>query len=460
MVFWMECYATEDFRLREKAMLTDLYQLTMGAAYVENEKEDEKATFDYFIRNLPKDWGYFIANGVDDTVEIATKLRFRDDDLEYLKGQKIFNDEFLDYLENFHFKGDIYAMGDGTPFAPGAPVIRVTGNLPEAQILETVLLNTMNYQTMTASKASRVVNAAKGKDVFDFGLRRAHGEDAGMEGAKASFMAGCKGTSNVKAGKKYGIPLSGTMAHSFVMSFPDEKEAFEAYAKAFPDKSTFLIDTYDTKEGAKNAIEVGKKMEEKGHRLAGIRIDSGNLDGLAREIRKMLDENDMDCVKIIVSSDLNEYKIDDLMQNKSPIDGFGVGTEMITSKPIAALSGVYKLVEDGIGPRIKLSEGKETFPGKKQVYRICNEHGKCSYDVLALEQEEQLGIPLLEPFVIGGERIREEKLLDEKRDYCIGCVERLPERAKIMKVAEPYEMKISDGLRELVKELKAVYGKR
>lgn len=455
----MKCYCTEDFRVSEKAMLTDLYQLTMGAAYLEGGKEEEKATFDFFIRSLPKDWGYFIANGVDDAVNIATGLRFREDDIEYLKGLKIFNDEFLGYLENFRFGGDIYAMRDGTPFAPGAPVIRVTGNLPEAQLIETVLLNTLNYQTMTASKASRVVNAAKGRNVFDFGLRRAHGEDAGMEGARACYLAGCKGTSNVKAGKKCGIPLSGTMAHSFVMSFPNEKEAFEAYARAFTENSVFLIDTYDTIEGAENAIAVGKEMEKKGHMLAGVRIDSGNLDGLAREIRKMLDDNGMDYAKIIVSSDLNEYKIDSLMNAGSPIDGFGVGTEMITSKPVAALSGVYKLVEDGIGPRIKLSEGKETFPGKKQVYRIDDEYGKYLHDIMALEQEEQLGMPLLEPAVIGGKRIAEEKTPEEKRRYCLDCVEKLPDRARDVRVMEPYEMKISGGLQELVKELKKTYGK-
>lgn len=454
----MDCYCTEDFRLGEKAMLTDLYQLTMAAAYLESGKEDEKATFDYFIRSLPKDWGYFIANGVDDTVGIATRLKFREDDIDYLKGLKIFNDEFLGYLENFRFAGDIYAMKDGTPFAPGAPVIRVTGNLPEAQLIETVLLNIMNYQAMTASKASRVVNAAKGRDVFDFGLRRAHGEDAGMEGAKACYLAGCKGTSNVKAGKRCGIPLSGTMAHSFVMSFPDEKGAFEAYARAFPDDSTFLIDTYDTIGGAENAIEVGKEMENNGHRLLGVRIDSGNLDGLAREIRKMLDDNGMDYTKIIVSSDLNEYKIEEFVKNNSPIDGFGVGTEMITSRPVAALSGVYKLVEDGIGPRIKLSEGKETFPGIKQVYRVEDVYGNYLHDTLALQEEDEYGIPLLEPAVLNGRMKRERIPLGEKRKYCLDCVDKLPVAAKKV-VAEPYKMRISEGVQNLVKELKETYGK-
>ena len=264
------------------ALLTDLYQLTMNAAYIDNNKMDEVASFEMFIRTLPPDWGYLVAVGVDEAIDYACSVRFTDDDITYLQGLDTFSDEYLDYLRHFRFEGDITALNEGTPITADSPILRVTAKRPQAQLLETALLNIVNFQTLIASKASRVVNAAGKAKVVDFGLRRAQGFDAGVKGARAEYIAGVEATSNVEAARDYDIPPSGTMAHSFIMGFPDEADAFRAYAHTFPDNSVFLIDTYDTIEGVRKAAAVAKEMEKQSHQLKAVRLDSGNMEGLSK----------------------------------------------------------------------------------------------------------------------------------------------------------------------------------
>jgi nicotinate phosphoribosyltransferase len=438
---------------KRSALLTDLYQLTMNASYIDNGKEDEIASFEMFIRSLPPDWGYFVVTGIDDAIDYATKVRFTDDDVAYLQELDTFKDDYLDYLRHFRFEGDITALNEGTPITSDSPMMRVTAKRPQAQLLETALLNIVNFQTLIASKASRVVNAAGKAKVIDFGLRRAQGFDAGVKGARAEYIGGVEATSNVEAAREYGIPPSGTMAHSFVMGFPDEADAFRAYAHTFPENSVFLIDTYDTLTGARKAAKVAKEMELKGNHLSAVRIDSGNTEGLSRQIRGLLDDEDLGYVKIGVSSDLNEYKIDAYARSGAPVDFYGVGTEMITAKPVSALSGVYKLVEDNYGPRIKLSDSKRTHPGRKQLCRITAEDGGYRYDLLQLVDEQCVGMPLLEPAVEGGRRIRGTRTLRGIREYSMGCVAKLPDECRRIVAAKPYQLRISDKLQRLTEEL-------
>ena len=444
--------------MNHHALLTDLYQLTMGAAYLDNGKADEVATFEMFIRSLPSDWGYFVAAGVDEALETICELRFTEEDIGYLRETGLFKSAFLGYLEQFRFTGDIYTIQEGTPFTAETPIIRVTAPRPEAQLIETILLNTVNFQTMIASKASRIINAAGEAKVIDFGLRRAHGGDAGIMGARSAYLAGAIGTSNVEAAKRYGIPPSGTMAHSYVMGYDDELESFRDYAKTFPKNTVLLIDTYDTIEGAMKAVQVAKEMEVKGEHLLGVRLDSGELEGLAEQVRCILDEAGLEYVKIVLSSDLNEYKINKYTKDQAPVDFYGVGTELITAKPVAALSGVYKLVEDNLGPRIKLSESKRTYPGRKQVYRI-SENGLYQYDVLELEDQSHEGTPLLSLAVKDGKIVREKRSLEEIREYCLDCVSRLPPEVKTVHVEKPYELKIGAGLESLTEQLVEKYSK-
>jgi nicotinate phosphoribosyltransferase len=439
-----------------KTMLTDLYQLTMNAAYFDNQKDDT-ATFDLFIRKLPADWGYFIANGIEDAIDYVTNLKFEQEDIDYLREQGLFNEEYLDFLKTFKFEGQVYAVKEGTPVFPNEPILRVTAKRTQAQFVETALLNTINFQTMIATKANRVVNTAAPAKVVDFGLRRAQEEDAAMKGARACYIAGAAATSNVKAGKEYGIPITGTHAHAFVMSFENEIDAFRAYVKTFPDKTTLLIDTYDTLQGARNAAVVAKELEAEGKQLGAVRLDSGDLADLSQKVRKIFDAQELNYVKILASNDLNEYKIDMLKAHGAKIDGFGVGTEMITAKPVAAIGGVYKLAEDNEGPKIKLSEGKRTLPGIKQVYRV-EEKGQYVEDIIALETELVEGKPLLELAVENGRRVRAKPELKEIRDYCLAEVAKLPQDVKTLTNHWGYVVKEAPGLQELVEEM--LFGKR
>ena len=350
-----------------EAFRTDLYQLTMMQAYWKSGHNPE-ATFDYFVRKIPFG-SYLVTAGLSFVLDYIEKLRFEDEDIEYLRTLD-FDEEFLTLLRNFKFTGDILAMPEGSIAFPLEPMIRVTAPIMEAQLIETYLLNKMNFSTLIATKASRVVYAARGRSIAEFGLRRAQG-DGHLEATRATYIGGCNSTSNVLAGKILGIPVSGTMAHSFVTSFDNEIDSYRAYADAFPKRCFLLIDTYNSIEGAKKAIIVGKELEKRGEKLMGVRLDSGDLAELSKKVRRLLDDSSLKYVKIVASGDLNEWKIDELMKKGAKIDMFGVGTELVTGRPTPALDGIYKLsdvVELGRHmPKMKLSDDtlKATLPGKK-----------------------------------------------------------------------------------------------
>ncbi len=444
-------------------LLTDLYQLTMNVAYHEHGKNDI-ATFDYFIRSLPKDWGFLVACGIEDILDYATSIRFTDEDVADLKMLPEFKKKDLEWLKDVRFTGDIYAVREGTPIGPNNPIMRITAPRIEAQLLESRLLNIGNYQTLVATKAHRVIHAASGRPVIDFGLRRGHERDAAMKCAYATYIAGTMGTSNVKAGLRYGIPVKGTHAHSFVMTFPTELEAFRAYVKTFPENATLLIDTYDTIQGARNAAIVARELEGEGKHLSAVRIDSGDLAQLSKEVRKILDEHGLPNVRITATNDLNEYKISELHEQGAATDGYGVGTEMITAKPVAAISGVYKLAEDSLGGKVKLSKSKKSYPGKKQVYRAIDEKGAYAFDVLGMHDEviqipHYTLVPLLVPQVLNGRRVEERKSVHAHRSYALDCIVRMPQHTKVLRVTQPYETSISPGLERLTNELAARYAR-
>ncbi len=377
------------------SLLTDLYQLTMAGGYVEEGKTDQWANFDYFFRSIPDNGGYCVLAGLEDLVDYVLNLRFSQEDLAYLEKVGPFSSKFLKYLEGFSFSGHMWAMPEGTIVFPHEPLIRVMAPLPEAQLIETTLLNIMNFQTLIATKAARLCWAANGDPVIDFGLRRAHGPHGALMASRAAYIGGVEGSSNVLAGELYGIPVRGTHAHSWVESFPSELEAFRAYARVYPDSCVLLVDTYDTlKSGVPNAIKVGKELARKGYRLKGIRLDSGDLAYLSKEARRMLDEAGFQDVLIIASSDLDEWIIESLKRQGARIDIWGVGTRLVTSYSSPALGGVYKLTaldENGreMVPKIKRSDNPEkiTNPGVKKVVRMYDQEGQMRGDVLFLEEE-------------------------------------------------------------------------
>lgn len=381
--------------MRNLTMMTDLYQLTMMYGYYKTGMRDNLATFDMFYRSKDATTHYAIMAGLEQLIEYLENLRFDEESLSYLRSLNIFDEDFLDELRNFEFHGDVYAVPEGTIVFPGEPLIRVTAPIFEAQLVETALLNIINHQTLIATKASRVVQAAEGGTVMEFGLRRAQGPDAGIYGARAAIIGGCKSTSNVLTGQMYNIPIAGTHAHSWVMSFPDEITAFRKYAEMFPTSCLLLVDTYDTlKSGVPNAIQVFDELRAQGHEPVGIRLDSGDLAYLSREARKMLDAAGYPNTIICASGDLDENLIRDLKLQGACIDTWGVGTKLITSEDCPSLGGVYKMsaetVEGRVIPKIKISENpvKITNPGVKKLWRIYdNQTGKATADLIALDYE-------------------------------------------------------------------------
>ena len=438
------------------SMFTDLYELTMCASYFDNEKF-EPATFDLFVRRLPENRGYLLFAGLEQVLFFLESIKFTEEHLAYLKKQG-FSHTFLDYLRNFKFTGDVWAMPEGTVAFPCEPLIRVTAPIIEAQLIETFLLNTVNLQTMIATKASRVVHAAKGKAVVEFGLRREHGIDGGVKVARASYIAGCEGTSNVLAGMMYGIPVFGTMAHSFVMSFEKEVEAFRAFAKTFPNKSTLLIDTYNDLAGAENAAVVAKELEAKGSKLGGVRLDSGDLAEISKKVRRLLDEKGLGYVSIFASGDLDEYGIEELLRKSAKIDAFGVGTRMGTSADKPYVDVIYKLCETQsatgeFSPIMKLSEGKITLPGRKQVYRFKDAQGNYAKDVIALANEKYEAEPLLIKVMEKGRITYELPSLNEVRSAAKKNLSKLPEKYKKLTDPPAYPVEMSETLEDLTKTL-------
>jgi nicotinate phosphoribosyltransferase len=450
------------------ATYTDQYQLTMSQVYFLKGQKDNRAVFDYFFRNLPFGGGYALFAGLEDLLNALQGLRFDKQDLEFLK-ELGFHPEFVQYLAKFRFAGNIYASEEGDIVFPVRPILQVEANIIEAQIIETILLNILNFQTLIATKASRMRQAAGGCRLIDFGLRRAQGA-GGYYASRAAFIGGFDATSNVRAARDYDIPLSGTMAHSYIESYDDELTAFSHFAEVQPLNCILLVDTYDTlKSGLPNAIAVAKKMEEKGYRLSGIRLDSGDLAYLAKRSREMLNEAGLDYVKIAVSNQLDEYIIKSLLEQQAPVDAFGVGTNLVTGQPDAALDGVYKLSIANGKPRIKLSENvsKITLPHRKQVFRILDVDGKfIGADAITLAEEQDVEIihhplyplkslsikqynkePLLKKVMGNGERLYDPQSPAEIAQYSRERLKNLPEEYKRFNYPHIYKVGLSERLK-------------
>ncbi|MFX0144498.1 MAG: nicotinate phosphoribosyltransferase [Candidatus Hodarchaeota archaeon] len=443
-------------------LATDFYQLTMGAAYyqynVENgidEKEDI-ATFELFIRKFPRNRNYLIFAGLEQAIQYLLNARFTERTIEFLREKPVFKNIdssfFEEYLPNFKFNIDIWAMREGNFFFPNEPIIRVQGPMFHAQIVETYLLNVINFQTIIASKASRIKNIAPDKLLLEFGTRRSHSPLAGVYTARASYIAGFNGTSNVLADLELGINSSGTMAHSFVQKFDDELDSFNSYYKIYGKDSILLIDTYDTEKAAQKSTKFGNNIR-------GVRIDSGDLIEHAKKVRKILDSNGCEEVLIVASSDLNEYKIQEIIDQKAPIDAFGVGTELATSRDDPTIAGVYKLVEYNGIPRIKISEEKVTYPGKKQVFRIYDKNGMFMEDVLSLENEPSPSNsePLLIPIMKDGKLIAKLPNIDKIQKFYLDNIKKLPAPYKKLEEVDIFKLKISEKLQNLIESLKHEY---
>ncbi len=465
--------------MKNLTLLTDLYQLTMINGYFENNVHNDIVVFDMFFRKNACKGGYTIVCGIDQLVDYINNLNFSDSDLEYLRSLNLFSEKFLIFLKEFKFTGDIYAVEEGSIMFPNEPIIRIKAPLYQAQLIETAVLTIINFQSLIASKASRVCFAANGDSVLEFGLRRAQGPDAGIYGARAAIIGGCSATANVLAGKMFDIPVVGTHAHSWVQKFDTEIEAFEAYAKIYPDKCLLLVDTYDVlNSGVPNAIKVFKDLRKRGYEPVGIRLDSGDLDYLSKECKKLLDAEGFTNVKITASNDLDEYCISDLKSSGSPINSWGVGTKLITSSDSPSLGGVYKLVasfKNGkYEPKIKISEDPEkiTNPGYKKVIRIYNNQGKAEADLIMLENEvidtsKPLTIfhplyswkkktfknytikELLQPLFIDGKCIYTHKPVSQIKEYTQNELNTLWREYKRILYPQTYKVDLSEKLWKL-----------
>jgi nicotinate phosphoribosyltransferase len=431
---------------------TDLYELTMAAAYFEGGRR-EPATFELFVRALPPERSFLVAAGLEQALEFLARVRFNTDDVDYLRKQPVFQSirrEFFEYLLDFRFTGDVWAMPEGTVAFADEPLLRVTAPIIEAQVVETFLLSAISFQTMIASKAARVVAAARGRDVIEFGTRRAHGFEAGAHAARAAYIGGCAGTSNVEAGRRFGIPIFGTLAHSFVMSFDREADAFEVFLEAFPDGATILVDTYDTVE----AVEL--LAHRFGSRVAGVRLDSGDLAQLSKRVRRILDAHGLSRTKIFASNDLNEYRLADLLAAGAPMDGFGVGTELATSADAPNLGVVYKLVSYADRGRLKLSQDKASYPHAKQVWRRIGSDGHYAEDVIARADEKSPGEncrPLLEQVMAGGRPIGQASAIEAARRRAMEELRRLPGDLLLLRAGGKYAVQFSEQLERDRKEL-------
>ncbi len=441
--------------MMEKSMVlfTDLYEATMAQAYFKTG--NIKATFELFVRRLPPNRGYLVAAGLEDVCNYLLNFKFEKDELDFLEG-KGFEKDFLKFLSRIRFTGDVWALPEGELVFQNEPIIRVTAPIIEAQFFETFMINTVNFQTLIATKASRIVNAAKGRQVVDFGSRRAHGVDAGLKAARASYIGGCVGTSNVLAGKKYGIPVYGTMAHSYVEAFPSEKEAFKAWLKTWGTDTVLLVDTYDTLRGVRNAIQAVEELAG-GRELKGVRMDSGDMLNLSKEARRILDEAGFNTTKIFVSSGLDEYVIEDYLSKGAQIDFFGAGSSLVTSDDAPKTDMVYKLVESEengrLVPRMKIAEGeKATLPGAKQVYRV-ERNGKYVRDMVGLCDENLEGEKRLVQVFKDGRLFYRLPKLDEIREKARMELERLPEEYKKIRSPEAYPVEVSERIMDLGRQL-------
>jgi nicotinate phosphoribosyltransferase len=434
-------------------LLADLYQVTMAAGYFHTRFE-AIATFELFVRHLPAQRNYLIAAGLEQAAEFLENVRFTTEEISYLRRHPVFRNirkEFFDYLAQFRFTGDVWAVPEGTVVFPGEPLLRVVAPIIEAQLVETSLLATLGYQTMIASKAARVVTAAQGRQVVEFGARRAHGGQASIFAARGAIIGGCSGTSNVLAGLKFGIDTYGTQAHSWVMAHEDEAVAFEHFLDAFPSDSTLLLDTYNVRNALKAILAKGRKP-------SGVRLDSGDLAKDSRWVRRELDRAGWKDVKIFASGDLDEFKIAALLSKGAAIDAFGVGTALATPGDAPHLSLIYKLVEVERGGKIheaaKFSQSKVTYPGRKQVFRTTSAKGEFRSDKIALDSETNGGEPLLIPAMQSGRRIAAAEPLATLRDRCMASLKRLPPRYLQIKRVEAYPVRYSKRLELMLEKVR------
>ena len=469
---------------RNLTMLVDFYELTMANGFLKNGRGDQVAYFDMFFRRVPDNAGYAVMAGIQQLIEYISTLSFTEEDIDYLRSKNLFCEEFLEYLRDFKFECDVWAVPEGTPIFPNEPLITVRGPVIQAQFIETMILLTVNHQSLIATKANRIVSAAQGRPVMEFGSRRAQGYDGAVYGARAAYIGGCAGTACTISDRDFGVSALGTMAHSWVQLFPDELEAFRAYARVYPDTSTFLVDTYNTlKSGVPNAITVFKELEAVGHRGEGIRSDSGDIAYLSKKARKMLDAAGLDYIKIVASNSLDEYLIRDLIVQGAKIDSFGVGERLVTSKSEPVFGGVYKLAaveEDGkLIPKIKISENtvKITNPSFKELWRLFdNETGKAVADVITLADEvidsskpytifdpEQpykkttltnfTARRLRVPIFIKGECVYKSPDIDEIREYCRQQLELIWDEVKRFENPHEYYVDLSLPLWELKQKM-------
>ncbi|HKO30340.1 MAG TPA: nicotinate phosphoribosyltransferase [Nitrospiraceae bacterium] len=429
-------------------LLTDLYQLTMVQVYVEQGMMDT-AVFEFFVRRLPPKRGFLMAAGLEQVLDFLEQLHLSPAELEWLKQTGRFSRSCLDYLAALRFSGDVHAMREGTVFFPNEPILCVTAPLPQAQLIETRIMNLLNFQTLIASKAARSVLVAGGKPLIDFGLRRAHGAEAGLFAARASYLAGFTGTATVFAGMEYDIPIYGTMAHSFVQAHKDEITAFEHFALAQPENAVFLIDTYDTEAAAHKVVALAPSLRQRGITVKGVRLDSGDLADHARRVRRILDEGGLPHTQILASGNLDEYRLKALVESGAPIDTFAVGTAMTTSSDAPSLDCAYKLQEYAGRPCRKRSEGKATWPGRKQVYRQYRQDGRCDYDLVTTVQDNGTGDPLLHPMMTQGHRLVPPQKLMELRRWAATELTRLPDSLRNLECEHPYDVRISQPLQDL-----------
>ncbi len=434
------------------ALFTDMYELTMAQAY-DAEGMDQTAVFELLFRKMPGDRNYFVAAGLDDVLAYLENFEVTSDDVGWLRRQGMFGEPFLERLMRLRFRGDVCALREGTLVFPGEPLLQVVAPILEAQIVEMLVLNQIHFQTVAATKASRVVLAAAGREVVDFGSRRAHGTDAAMKVARAARLVGAIGTSNVLAGKNYGIPVFGTMAHSYVQAHSDESQAFEAFARLYPE-TTLLVDTYDTIHGVQKVIDLSRKLGER-FRIRTIRLDSGDLGALATQSRQMLDAAGLTGVQIFATSGLDENQIAALVAEGAPIDVYGVGTKLAVSEDVPALDMAYKLVEYAGVPRMKFSAKKVVLPGRKQVFRQVAE-GRMVRDVIGRYDEKIAGEPLLQEVMRGGERVAGGRVtLENSRRHALSEQSRLPDSLRQLKrAAVPYPVEVSAALNRDLESLR------
>jgi nicotinate phosphoribosyltransferase len=450
-------FASGPLLLRDAALFTDLYEITMAASYF-RERMRGPATFSLFSRKLPPRRSFLVAAGLEDALNFLQDFRFSEDALAYLDSLDRFEPAFLEFLRHVRFTGDVRAVPEGTVVFPDEPLLEITAPIIEAQLVETAVLNLVHFQTVLTSKAARSVLAARGRPIVEFGLRRTPGIDAGMKAARCTFIAGASMSSNVLAGLTYGIPPTGTMAHSYVSAFPHEIDAFRAFAQAFPAQTTLLLDTYDTVAGARKAVAVAKEMAAHGARLAGVRLDSGDMVALSCEVRKILDDAGLHDVQIFASGGLDEDSIDEYLAAGAPIDAFGVGTRMDVSADAPYLDMAYKLVEYDGRPMLKTSAGKATWTAQKQIYRVLRSGEGFGGDVLALREEPPLpGATeiLLRAVMEDGRLLAPHPPLTTIRDYCTAQVASLPDDVRRLRDATPYPVSYSQRLVALQRAMEA-----